>query len=1620
MSSAGNTSTSTSSNATNWKLKNLRGQVVWEGRDRESPSVRKVQDLLDNDLRSGLLTATSQIALTSYAIQTILYCPSKAIPAVLNALSCAFFRNEQGMIDTKRLFSIKMANKRSLCGRPIKKGDILWVCKQCGQDNTCVQCDDCFQLSDHTDHEVYFHRSSEGGGCCDCGDTEAWQESGTCSKHGLDPNAQGVDPLTVLPASLVLGLTAVLHGALLAVLQVSIAAVDGFNCPENNPFFRHYMQSSECDEELLVRLHNDDVHTYIEVTSGLKNCNISGVAARQLTEAVDKEGSADVCRTKSIQKVKDCWDSLGKLPLGLCVMTIPSRLVEAEAALPIVLGIWMQHLAASNDGLMRLICNAFMMSSVDLTEAAKSTVCNVNVNLAELFSSDTSTANRVPSLKPYPTHLPLRGNVPNSGSGSSNPPHVLLSLGVDGVAPSTSQKRAASTGVCTDLPVTPITRVDPFNSCDAEDIPFTPRIVFAVLIACSPYLAKAMKKCLNSIVIFLQQDTVFKLGYSQLLVHLYPTLLALFSHGIGTNSDSIFGTSVQVFTADSVVRMMSSDGVDTRPFRPHVTADEKPDGALMDHMAVSTNDINVDSAPPFSTNYISIAPTLVGAMLTSLKYAGLTKESINYINPSKQRLALSGKDSFLDSFVIKNKRIWHNCRDIEYIVGCSDRSLDFIYASDRGGNFTALDYWLELCSLLHGINSHTRIPRTENHVLHDDDRWLLAISLVVDLESVSTAVLQNLFAVGTQNQRTATGGGDAGSQLDILSVITEKTFQHISKLESFLPKHDVEDVAEMFREREACAPSTTGRDIMMASVSIPDIDKNCSQSGDTEEERQMQWGGFDIVTPLPHLSAFTPTRFADQKQLLRCHWESTFTVEKRGMVSIVIPLGRFLAKTFICAAEAGVAEHDLSKYVMGFSDPSVSRPSSVRHGAATPTLNSPRFESGMPISSLQSHEIGQSVKEGVPFEYGMKFGLNEMYNAMSNVTADMSATGSASISSVRNRLTGIRNTLNDISDMVQSVNVVEQYGGMESVDDVEEPWSESPVSARFKSVCLVCEYALRNLSFAAQVNRNMWRRNGTSVANIIHNYGRPVFSRNFRDLDIASIQLGILWLGPEVVLRNMVTVFEVFPDIVEDDDEVEGSENVPILDKKDSDKGLFSSKTISGMYGKDSPDKACSQNNIEAEKGSSEKKTRRKSSGLRELKASDVSTEEKGVMMCEMLKVLSQTITYLPCDLSGSDSFTMKDGEEEESKEDSYGAELRSNLCDSREGLMQALDRLILHMILSGQRSLSKLSTAKHMIGKDNAVSDAMIEDSVRRVCTAASDVGTKTSTKKLSFDVNPTIAVQLFDPEYPFLTSSDLHVAAENVKSLVESMQTAKNGQLDDSGGIPVIAATALPKPHPLFLPTRYCLLSSAYFLKILCSVTEYLVEPDNSEKVKADRIRGIISSPHPLEPSVLSELACRVVHLTTLRLHILSDDVHINSSSNATDWEVRLIRAMGSLYALTTQGVVPAFPPPAGLKWVLVRHWQRGGRARDVLRGVGIDFSDAPLFSQHTSAIDSKATSCHEDAATELSEKTNEKDATMTAREERDLELQVRKEAAQTRAMSFIKKQVFYITNILCVSAS
>lgn len=80
------------------------------------------------------------------------------------------------------------------CGHVFQKGEAIWRCRDCALDDTCVQCAPCFMASVHNreGHDVVFSVSSSSGGCCDCGDEEAWVKDVGCSYHSVSKGDRDV------------------------------------------------------------------------------------------------------------------------------------------------------------------------------------------------------------------------------------------------------------------------------------------------------------------------------------------------------------------------------------------------------------------------------------------------------------------------------------------------------------------------------------------------------------------------------------------------------------------------------------------------------------------------------------------------------------------------------------------------------------------------------------------------------------------------------------------------------------------------------------------------------------------------------------------------------------------------------------------------------------------------------------------------------------------------------------------------------------------------------------------------------------------------------------------------------------------------------------------------------------------------------------------------------------------------------------------------------------------------------------------------------------------------------------------------------------------------------------
>lgn len=189
----------------------------------------------------------------------------------------------------------QMDNLPSVCGRVFKMGEPTYSCRECGMDSTCVLCVDCFKQSAHRNHK-YKMGTSSGGGCCDCGDTEAWKKEPFCKVHlaGIRSKESSENKL---PEDIAERTVATFK----AVLKYCYELLS----LEHTPGLPSDLCVKESDEDPLAFLastdtyctvlFNDETHTFEQVISTLTRViKCSQKDAIEFVTNIDREGRAVV------------------------------------------------------------------------------------------------------------------------------------------------------------------------------------------------------------------------------------------------------------------------------------------------------------------------------------------------------------------------------------------------------------------------------------------------------------------------------------------------------------------------------------------------------------------------------------------------------------------------------------------------------------------------------------------------------------------------------------------------------------------------------------------------------------------------------------------------------------------------------------------------------------------------------------------------------------------------------------------------------------------------------------------------------------------------------------------------------------------------------------------------------------------------------------------------------------------------------------------------------------------------------------------------------------------------------------------------------------------------------
>lgn len=148
-------------------------------------------------------------------------------------------------------------NGTSSCGHIFEHGDVIYRCKNCTHDETCVLCSKCFNDADHIGHQISFSASKGSGGSCDCGEDESWCKPLHCPLHQ--------------DKSISLSLGAATDSALMNFFQQTIQEILPYIVQPYHTLKLDMLSNDNADRIISLVLFNDEKHSFDDVITILNN-----------------------------------------------------------------------------------------------------------------------------------------------------------------------------------------------------------------------------------------------------------------------------------------------------------------------------------------------------------------------------------------------------------------------------------------------------------------------------------------------------------------------------------------------------------------------------------------------------------------------------------------------------------------------------------------------------------------------------------------------------------------------------------------------------------------------------------------------------------------------------------------------------------------------------------------------------------------------------------------------------------------------------------------------------------------------------------------------------------------------------------------------------------------------------------------------------------------------------------------------------------------------------------------------------------------------------------------------------------------------------------------------------
>ncbi|KAI8082748.1 uncharacterized protein BX664DRAFT_301151 [Halteromyces radiatus] len=234
------------------------------------------------------------------------------------------------------------------CGHLFKKGESVYRCRNCGLDDTCVMCSRCFHATNHDGHDVKIWISRGAGGCCDCGDPEAWKIPLECRIHSLSAthNDAGVkivrptmEPYDTIPTELLNSIHDTIAVVLDYLLETFAASPEDVSpgsimdvlkdCEESHAALGIRDTSKERRSAYSCVLWNDERHSFEEVNDiVVRATKCSKAAAQKVAENVDAYGRHVILISENLKEAMKVALQINSINLAVTVRSTENTLRE--------------------------------------------------------------------------------------------------------------------------------------------------------------------------------------------------------------------------------------------------------------------------------------------------------------------------------------------------------------------------------------------------------------------------------------------------------------------------------------------------------------------------------------------------------------------------------------------------------------------------------------------------------------------------------------------------------------------------------------------------------------------------------------------------------------------------------------------------------------------------------------------------------------------------------------------------------------------------------------------------------------------------------------------------------------------------------------------------------------------------------------------------------------------------------------------------------------------------------------------------------------------------------------------------------------------------------------------